>query len=96
MILIFIPLIIPFILESIRYKISLNNVKKEKIILIPLILLAAFNLKHLPSQIKANKSSLKAYFGGDAFYDYTRDWKNYLSAASWAEKKLAPRKYTCL
>ncbi len=88
MIIVFIPLIIVFIFESLRHWLSKKNIIHQKMLLFFIFILCLVNLRHLPSKVEENSEERRDYFAGNDFAGYTQDWQNYLAATTWASENL--------
>lgn len=90
MIIIFIPLLLLFLWQSLYY-LSKINVVYGNVILVVIVFLSAIQLRHLPQAIEDNRIEFvnqRNTFEVPHLERYTPDWQNYLLMSQWSEDNL--------
>lgn len=89
MIIIFVPLLLPFLFYGVA---ELSKLKQTRFLQLVLIFLFAFfilkNISLTNTRVKENRDVLTNNLRGHKYYGYTPDWENFLKMSEWVGKNI--------
>lgn len=92
--LVVIPYITPVVLYGLYNTFKIGGVSMlQPLLLIVIAIISIVELNQTFKGVSKNSKALKKNIGGDKYYGYTEDWRNFLMMSEWCAKNLPPESY---